>query len=50
MAAQLGNFLAGYRGVHPSDVYGAQMRAMTTVLESEDDIRNVVAYINSLSE
>ena len=50
MAAQLGNFLAGYRGVHPRDVYGAQMRAMTTVLESEDDIRNVVAYINSLSE
>jgi len=50
MVAQLENFLAGYRGVHPRDVYGAQMRVMTAVLASEADIRNVVAYINSLSE
>lgn len=50
MATQLRNFLAGYRGAHPQDVYGAQMRVMTTGLGGEDDINNVVAYINSLSD
>ncbi len=50
MVVQLGNFLAGYRGAHPADMYGAQMRAMTVGLGGEDDIVNVVAYINSLSE
>ena len=50
MVTQLGNFLAGYRGVHPRDVYGAQMRVMTTGLNGENDINNVVAYINSLSD
>lgn len=50
MVTQLKNFLAGYRGAHPRDVYGAQMRAMTTGLSGENDIDNVVAYINSLSD
>lgn len=50
MVTQLRNYLAGYRGVHPQDTYGAQMRAMTTSLSGENDINNVVAYINSLSE
>ena len=50
MVTQLRNFLAGYRGVHPQDVYGAQMRVMTTSLGGEEDILNVVAYINSLRE
>ncbi len=50
MVTQLRNFLAGYRGVHPRDVYGAQMRVMTTGLSGENDINNVVAYINSLSD
>ena len=50
MVTQLSNYLAGYRGVHPQDTYGAQMRAMTTSLSGENDINNVVAYINSLSE
>ena len=50
LGAPLRNFLAGYRGVHPRDVYGAQMRVMTTGLSGENDINNVVAYINSLSE
>ena len=50
MVVQLGNFLAGYRGAHPADVHGAQMRAMTVGLGGENDIVNVVAYINSLSE
>ena len=50
MVTQLRNFLAGYRGVHPQDVYGAQMRVMTTGLSDENDINNVVAYINSMSD
>ncbi len=50
MVTQLRNFLAGYRGVHPQDVYGAQMRVMTAGLNGENDINNVVAYINSLSD
>ncbi len=50
MVTQIRNFLAGYRGVHPRDVYGAQMRVMTTGLNGENDINNVVAYINSLSD
>ena len=50
MVTQLRNFLAGYRGVHPRDIYGAQMRVMTMGLSGENDINNVVAYINSLSE
>ncbi len=50
MVVQLQNFLAGYRGAHPQDVYGAQMRVMTTELRDDDDIVNVVAYINSLTE
>ncbi|MCY3565622.1 MAG: c-type cytochrome [Gammaproteobacteria bacterium] len=50
MVTQIRNFLAGYRGVHPQDVYGAQMRVMTTGLNGENDINNVVAYINSLSD
>lgn len=50
MVTQLRNFLAGYRGVHPRDVYGAQMRVMTAGLSGENDISNVVAYINSLSD
>ncbi len=48
MVTQLRNFLAGYRGVHPQDVYGAQMRVMTTSLSGENDINDVIAYINSL--
>ena len=50
MVTQLRNFLAGYRGAHPRDIHGAQMRAMTMGLNGEDDINNVVAYINSLSD
>ncbi len=50
MVTQLRNFLAGYRGVHPQDVYGAQMRVMTAGLSDENDINNVVAYINSMSD
>ena len=45
---QLQNFIAGIRGSHPNDIYGAQMRIMSQMLESDERIRAVAAYIASL--
>ncbi len=48
MTRQLKNFRAGIRGAHPDDTFGAQMRPMAMVLANEEQIADVVAYINSL--
>lgn len=48
LVTQLKNFMAGYRGAHPQDTYGAQMRAMANSLRNEAGINNVVSYINTL--
>ncbi|HBW84329.1 MAG: cytochrome C [Gammaproteobacteria bacterium] len=48
LATQLINFIAGHRGRHEDDVYGQQMAAMVDTLTDESDVRDVVAYINSL--
>ena len=48
LVQQLENFRSGSRGVHPQDMYGAQMRAAVTVLPDERAARDVVAFINSL--
>ena len=45
---QLENFIAGIRGGHQNDIYGAQMRIMSQMLESDERIRAVAAYIASL--
>ena len=45
---QLENFIAGVRGGHQNDIYGAQMRIMSQMLESDERIRAVAAYISSL--
>ncbi len=45
---QLENFIAGIRGSHQKDIYGAQMRIMSQMLESDERIRAVAAYIASL--
>jgi len=45
---QLENFKAGIRGSHQNDIYGAQMRIMSQMLESDERIRAVVAYIATL--
>lgn len=45
---QLKNFIAGVRGSHQRDIYGAQMRIMSQMLESDERIRAVAAYIASL--
>jgi cytochrome c oxidase subunit 2 len=48
MIRQLKNFKAGIRGAHPDDAFGAQMRPMAMVLATDEQIADVVAYINSL--
>ncbi len=45
---QLENFKAGIRGGHQNDVYGAQMRIMSQMLESDERVRAVAAYIATL--
>lgn len=45
---QLKNFIAGIRGSHQNDIYGAQMRIMSQMLESDERIRAVAAYIATL--
>lgn len=45
---QLKLFRSGYRGSHPDDLAGAQMRAMSAGLSTESHMRDVVAYIMTL--
>jgi len=49
MVRQLKLFRSGYRGGHPDDVPGAQMRAAVSVLKSEQDMLDVTAYIKSIN-
>ena len=46
---QLKGFKKGYRGKHPQDVYGQQMRPMAIALD-EKAILNVSVYIATLDE
>jgi cytochrome c oxidase subunit 2 len=45
---QLQNFKDGVRGGHPQDFYGMQMGFMGRQLQTEDQINDVIAYINTL--
>lgn len=49
LVVQLENFAVGKRGYAPSDHGGRQMRAMMGVLQTPEDYRDVVAYINTLA-
>lgn len=49
MARQLKLFMSGDRGGNPDDVYGQQMRAGVQALNSEQDINDVLAYINTMN-
>jgi cytochrome c oxidase subunit 2 len=49
LLSQLKKFKTGMRGAHPQDVTGSQMRAMSSTLQDTTAMRNVVAYIKSLS-
>lgn len=46
---QLKLFQSGYRGLHPEDTAGAQMRVAAQSLKSEEDINDVLAHIASLN-
>ena len=48
IARQLSNYKQGIRGAHPQDLYGKQMRLMSGMIRSEQDISDLVAYINEL--
>ncbi|MFB3125106.1 MAG: cytochrome c, partial [Woeseiaceae bacterium] len=45
---QLENFKAGVRGTHQNDIYGAQMRIMAQMLETDEQVRAVAAYIATI--
>ena len=45
---QIENFKKGVRGTHQNDIYGAQMKTMAEMLETDTMVRDVVAYISSL--
>jgi cytochrome c oxidase subunit 2 len=45
---QIENYKQGIRGAHPTDLYGKQMTLLSGTLRSEQDINDVVAYINTL--
>ncbi|MGH8195199.1 MAG: c-type cytochrome [Woeseiaceae bacterium] len=48
IARQLQNFKDGIRGAHPEDYYGKQMGFMADILQNEQAVNDVVAYINTL--
>ncbi len=50
LLTQLQNFKAGRRGTHPEDVTGAKMRPFSMTLANEQAMKDVIAYIGSLSE
>ncbi len=50
LEAQIHAFRAGQRGAHADDRTGRQMRAMAAILPNEQAIRDVVAYLHSVSQ
>lgn len=49
LLSQLQKFKAGHRGAVPGDVTGAQMRPMAMTLPSDQAMRDVVAYVKTLT-
>jgi cytochrome c oxidase subunit 2 len=48
LLSQLENFKAGIRGAHPYDLHGKQMGLMVRMLQDDQAMRDVIAYINTL--
>jgi len=48
LVRQLDAYRQGLRGYHSNDIYGQQMKPMATMLSSDQEIRDVMAYLNSL--
>jgi len=49
LVRQLDKYLSGARGYEPEDTQGVQMRAAAAVLGSPEDVRDLVAHINSFT-
>ncbi len=49
LLTQIRNFKAGIRGSNPADVGGQQMRPMAQTLADDQAMKDVVAYITSIS-
>jgi cytochrome c oxidase subunit 2 len=47
LVTQLKNFKQGIRGAHPQDMYGPQMALMAAILNDDQAIDDLVAYINT---
>jgi cytochrome c553 len=47
---QLVKYQEGTRGDHPDDIYGLQMQQMVTTLEDEQAMKDVLAYVRTLSK
>lgn len=45
---QLEHFSMGWRGKHPQDQFGTQMRLMTSTIHSPERLRDLLAYIATL--
>jgi len=50
LLTQLQNFKVGARGTHPDDVTGAKMRPFSMTLPTDQAMKDVIAYIGTLSE
>ena len=48
-ANQLRKFRDGQRGAHPDDFYGRQMAQISMMLNEEQEIDDLIAYMNTLS-
>jgi len=48
--AQLGKYRNGLRGGHPQDIEGLRMRPMSRFLRTEQDVKDVAAYVDTMPE
>ena len=44
----LKNFRDGIRGAHPDDFYGRQMAQISMMLNEDQEINDLIAYMNTL--
>ncbi|WP_158769489.1 c-type cytochrome [Paraglaciecola sp. L1A13] len=49
LLTQINHFRSGVRGSEPKDVYGQQMKAAVSMVQSDPDAVNLAAYINQLN-
>jgi cytochrome c oxidase subunit 2 len=50
LVSQLKKYRDGLRGAHKDDIGGAPMRAMTMLLQDEQSLNDLAAYVRSLEQ